>query len=271
MYGPGHLCSVKAVGVETWALAVQVPEECPAEIEQLIDLCLATDSADRPTAKQAFDIIGACSLTPPPPVHPTSPPQQDVASLGAVESGRCPTAPGTEGVEVVHVSEVSMGVQREKSMGSLLRPAAHSVHSTSQPPTVADGTLANMPAPRHQGPVMGHDNTLTAWLQSPSGQVSTATWSDHSGVGHQSPFQQQGGGEAKHSMCSSSDAGVATWPTAERNHLANGSLPLGVYGHLYPSPFAMADDDSGGSLWCWQHRQAAPGVGSDQDSAEPQG
>lgn len=274
MFVPGSVLSVKLVNAEEWVIAVQVPEECPAEIEQLIDLCLATEPADRPTAKQAFDIIGACSLHLPPPVPPTPAPtplHQDAVPSRSVESKHLSTPPGSDGAEVVHVSEPSMAVQRHKSLSSLSGPG-DSVPSTSEQAAAVDG-IVGMPA-RHQVPVVGHNKPLNGLHQPPSGEVSTANWPEHSGEvqkGHQPPFQQQNGLGVKHSMYSSSQAGIATSPTADHNDMAKGSLPLGVLGHLYPSPFAMADDDSGGSSWSWPHGPAVPGIGSDQGSAEARG
>lgn len=260
-----------AVGADMWLLAAQVPEECPAEIEQLIDLCLATEPADRPTAKQAFDIIGACSLNLPPPVpHAPSPTthQQEAVSAGALES--CSPPPGMQAVGIVHASVPAMGGQSQKSLGSQPGSGA-GMQSSFQPAAVADGTLASMPAPGHYMPVVGHSTPLNGLGQAPS-EIQTATRSDQDvrlQDGSQPPVLQLEGGGAEHSMYSVLEAGKVTSHTAEDTHLTEGSLPLGVFGHLYPSPFAMADDDSGDSLWCWQHRQAASGVGSDQDSAEP--
>lgn len=37
--------------------SLQVPEECPLAIAQLIDDCLENPPRERPTARQAYDII----------------------------------------------------------------------------------------------------------------------------------------------------------------------------------------------------------------------
>ncbi|KAL3148304.1 hypothetical protein ABBQ38_013768 [Trebouxia sp. C0009 RCD-2024] len=256
--------------------AIKVPEECPAEIEQLIDLCLATEPADRPTAKQAFDIIGACSLHLPPPVPPTPAPtplQQDAVPLSYVERKHCSTPPGSDSAEVAHVPEPFIAAQGQKSLNSL-SGCGDSVPSSSQQATAVDGSLGDMPV-RHQVPVVGHNEPLNGFRQPPSAEVAIANWPEHSGEVQkepQSPSQQPDGHGAKHSLYSSSEAGtaIATSPTADHSHMAKGPLPLGVFGHLYPSPFAMADDDSGGSSWCWPHGPTAPVVGSDQGSAEAQ-
>lgn len=42
---------------------MQVPEECPLAIAQLIDDCLENPPKERPSARQAYDIIKA-ALTP---------------------------------------------------------------------------------------------------------------------------------------------------------------------------------------------------------------
>ncbi len=41
------------------AYVVQVPEECPQAIADLVDTCLNESPAARPTAQQIFDIISS--------------------------------------------------------------------------------------------------------------------------------------------------------------------------------------------------------------------
>ena len=49
---------------ESW-LAGRVPDECPKEIAQLIDNCLATEPNDRPTAREVIRAILAAPSSPP--------------------------------------------------------------------------------------------------------------------------------------------------------------------------------------------------------------
>ena len=252
--------------VSKWCSA-QVPEECPAEIEQLIDLCLATEPADRPTAKQAFDIISCCNPHLPAPAPPTPPPiphQQAAASADVPESWV-----QTPAIEPASVSSKD----REQSLGGL-PGSAHYLQSAFQQPATANGdSPSNMPAQRHQVLTAGQTVPSDGLRQYPPAGVSTATSQTPSDQdaglqnGHQMPSRQQADDGAKHR------SGTATLLTVNPTHSTNGSqdsLPLGVFGHLYPSPFAMADEGSGSSLWCWQHGQAASGSGSNQESSEPQ-
>ena len=43
---------------------LQVPEECPASVVQLIEDCMEKPPEGRPTARQAYDIIKECADTP---------------------------------------------------------------------------------------------------------------------------------------------------------------------------------------------------------------
>ena len=52
-------------------MCAQVPEECPLAIAQLIDDCLENPPRDRPSARQAYDIIKA-ALVPAPSSPPSS-------------------------------------------------------------------------------------------------------------------------------------------------------------------------------------------------------
>ena len=253
---------------------VQVPEECPAEIEQLIDMCLATEPADRPTAKQAFDIISSCSshlpaVAPPPPTP--IPLQQAAASADNPES--CVEMPA---VETVDTGGIPMGSLDDQSRQSL----SHCRQSFSQQSSAAScrDHSADAHVMGHKQPLHGQTAPQHAFHQSQTAGTSSANalmgpgqdleWPE----GHQSPVQQQQRG-VTNSMYSLAGSGNAPTRATVPTHLANGSqgaLPLGVFGHLYPSPFDMADDESDGSSWGWQTRQAVSGVPADSAILGPQ-
>lgn len=264
---------------------VQVPEECPAEIEQLIDLCLATDPADRPTAKEAFDIISSCNPHLPavaPPTPAPIPHQQAAASADAPESWV--QLPSIEAVDVACIPQPSVGSSDEESRQQAVCHVpgfAHCKQSFQQSPALhGEGGSAEAPALGHELsftnlgiPLNGthQAQTLTAGMS-----ALNKTWPDQAAElhnGHQLPSQQQEGDGAKDTMYSLARPRDATPPSAHHNHLAAGSqgaLPSGMLGHLYPSPFDVADDESGDCVWCWQPGLAASVVHSDQDLLQPQ-
>ena len=55
-------------------MCAQVPEECPLAIAQLIDDCLENPPRERPSARQAHDIIKAALV----PAPSSPPPPQEV-------------------------------------------------------------------------------------------------------------------------------------------------------------------------------------------------
>lgn len=260
---------------------VQVPEECPAEIEQLIDLCLATEPADRPTAKQAFDIISSCSPHLPalaPPTPAPIPHQQ--AALSPDDPESWVEMPAVETVEINSIPMGSLGDQSRQQSLSGVPSYARCMQSISQQPAPASGgdSSADELAVGHELPLKGQSISQNALHQFQTADMSSATAQerhDHEAglqKGHQLPYQQQQAGD-EDSMYSLAGSDNASLPTAAPMHLEKGSqgtLPLGVFGHLYPSPFDMADDESGASSWCWQTGQAVSGVHSDPDLSGPQ-
>ena len=260
---------------------VQVPEECPAEVEQLIDMCLATNPADRPTAKEAFDIISSCNPHLPavaPPAPAPIPHQQAAASADAPEIWV--QSPAIEAVDVACVPHPSMGCPDDHSRQQAA--FAHCRQSFQQSAgSNGKGASAEARALGHKLPFTNLGIPLNGTHQPQSStagmSVLSKTWPDQAAElddGHQLPSQQQEGDGANNTMYSlARPHGNSTPPSAHHNHLANGSqgaLPSGMFGHLYPSPFDVADDESGGSVWCWQPGIAASGVHSDQDLIQPQ-
>lgn len=259
----------------------QVPQECPAEIEQLIDMCLATKPADRPTAKQAFDIISSCSPHLPalaPPTPAPIPHQQAAASADNAESWV--ETPAVESVDVGGITMGSLGEQsRQHTTGDGQSPA-HCMQSPSQQTSAAkhQDTSADALAIRHELPFEGQSTPQNSSPQQKTAETSSANaqtgpdqgaeWQDR----HQLPYQQQQRG-VKDKMYSLAGSEDTLQPATVPTHLTDwsqGALPLGVFGHLYPSPFDMADDESGGSSWGWQTGQAVSGVQSDPDLSGPQ-
>lgn len=257
-----------------------MPEECPAEVEQLIDLCLATEPADRPTAKQAFDIISSCSPHSPalaPSTPAPIPLQQASASADNLESWV--ETPAVETVDIGAIPVGSLDSQsRQQSMGSV-QSLAQSMQSLSQQLSAAhrQDHPASALAIEHELPFEGQSTSQNVLHQSQTAQTFSAPmgpgqdlgWQDGCQLRHQQ--QRHGVKDNNYSFAGSDNAPLpgATVPT----HLTNGSkgtLPLGVFGHLYPSPFDMADDGSGDSIWGWQNGQAVSGVHSDPDMTEDQ-
>lgn len=219
-----------------------MPQECPLEVEQLIDMCLATDPADRPTAKQAFDIISACSSAGAasglPHVQPAVQPRpQDRPALqaGAVtlEAGQQQQQPQSQSrsQHTVQDDHVQCGSQQ--------------LAQSKQPePSVPDGLQYSTQSSAEQ-------------LADSSQKAASA---DEGHVGRQEQ-------EAVHSGSQSAQAGpsrllhqpVVPMPNQQGTTVpawgydTAAGLPTGVLGHLYPSPFAVAADaSSGGPEWDWQ-------------------
>ena len=246
-----------AIGVA--AAAVQVPEECPAEVEQLIDLCLATDPADRPTAKQAFDIISTCS---PPLAAPDPAPRQQAATSAATWM----QAPAVQSADRNAALTSSLGTQsaqldREQPLTNL----QNGKHAQSG---AANGNHHVSP----DGMVLGQQLPSELGVRQPS-------WQQPSLLGHSvkrahtADSQTTKHGNAEISSSQQQDIALTDNyppPMYEQNLVSDSSqplsnsltglqaaMPVGVFGHLYPSPFALAADDCSGPLWCWRNEQAA--------------
>lgn len=236
---------------------MQAPEECPAEIEQLIDSCLATDPKDRPTAKQAFDIISACSPhlaapsppTPPQAIHVPAEPQladsqaswrsaaaADLRNGQALADQRCDTA----------------GNQTQQQAPARASAQEQSDTPSAWQPSQADASFASR-------------QVSTDQLQS-AGSTADSQTSDCARTAQAVP-SERGDMKTQHQLpkrwTERQDSSQHTWwpveygqerspSTGQRvsSTHASGTLPLGAQGHLYPSPFAMAVDNSG-PLWSW--------------------
>lgn len=264
---------------------MQVPEECPAEIEQLIDMCLAMDPADRPTAKEAFDVISTCNPPLPvvaPPTPAPIPHQQAAASADAPE--RSVQSPAVEAVGVGCVPQASMGSLDEQSRQQAVCHVPDFVHGRQ---SLQQSAASNGEGSSDNALALGHKllftnlgiplngthqpQTSAAGMSAPNKTWPNQAAGSHNG--HQLLSQQQEGNGAKDTMYSLPRSANGTPPSAHHDHLAHGSqgaLPSGMFGHLYPSPFDVADDESGGSTWCWQPGLAASVVHSDQDLLQPQ-
>lgn len=255
---------------------MQVPEECPAEIEQLIDLCLATDPADRPTAKQAFDTISSCSppLAAPTPPIPTPAPQQK-APVSTDLPKVYAQAPPMQNAERGYGSHSTLDSQtaqleqsQQQSLDSWKGAARCSLPSHAQKSEDVNGCHlpAGPPEGVHQQPAVDHGMPQHALPQSPQPglqiQVPQATGQSDSQQynGHWSPPLQQDGVLSNFELHSSPDLGqfpVNAQVSPQQEGGPQDTLPLGMFGHLYPSPFATADDESSGPLWCWRNEQPA--------------
>lgn len=209
----------------------QVPQECPLQVEQLIDLCLATDPADRPTAKQAFDIISTCSSPAAtavlPPVSPAvqQPPQTAAPPQAAA------TAADTN-----HQQQQQPQKELHVLQGISAQSGHPQVSQLSQPAELLPGNIAH-PIQEAAAQHIESEQQLLPDASVPMQQVTRQPGSD---------------GMQRH-LAGLSNQGVdqhAAAPTL--GYDTSLGLPMGVLGHLYPSPFAVAADASSGPLWDWQ-------------------
>ena len=246
----------------TLYVGLQVPQECPAEIEQLIDLCLATEPSDRPTAKQAFDIISACSPTLAAPIFPAdsqtrqqsiTPPSHQVMAGHASDTEPQPNQSvltGPFGLQLQRISAAEQGPHKESQQRSLSVPgkgydaAQLSVHQRLDPQKSSANAQLEGTADLTQA-----QNSVSHQQAAPDRPVdSYVSIGQLQGLQHQSelqvphPWRAASAGQAENDVPPDS---------------MSDSLPLGVQGHLYPSPFAMAMDDGSGPLWSWPDASAA--------------
>ena len=236
---------------------MQAPEECPAEIEQLIDLCLATDPKDRPTAKQAFDVISACSPhlaapsppTPPQAIHAPADPQ--LADSQA--SWRSAAAADLrDGQALADHSSDAAGNQTQQQALARVSAQEQSHTPSAWQPSQADASLASRQVPTDQLQTAGStadSQTSDCW------RTAQAVLSEPGDMRaqRQLPKQRTEGQDSRQHSWWPVEYGQESSPSTGQ-HVSSthtsGTLPLGAQGHLYPSPFAMAVDDSG-PLWSW--------------------
>lgn len=242
----------------------QVPEECPAEIEQLIDLCLATEPADRPTAKQAFDTISACSPhlaapsppIPPPPTHGRSGPHladsqasRHSAEASSPSNGQVLASQG-HGKANTRRQQLSAVSMPGRAQSIELPPwQSQQPHSEAGPASVQLSSLDS--SPDRQGP-----SEAAQTVQVPPEHLGRH---QSNAIQHQMPATSQAAQDIRQHTCWLAEHGQEDSLAAgqdESSTCASGGLPLGVQGHLYPSPFAFAADDSG-PLWSWHNGQNA--------------
>ena len=236
---------------------MQAPEECPAEIEQLIDLCLATDPTDRPTAKQAFDVISACS----PHLAASSPPtpQQAIYAPADPQPADSPASWRSAAAADLRVGQ-ALADHSSDTAGNQTQqqaPAWGSVQEQSHTPSAWQPSQADA---SHVSRQVSTDQLQTAGSTADS-QASDC-WRTEQAVPsepgnmraqHQSPQRQtERQDSSQHAYWPVEYGQERSPPTGQHASAihASGTLPLGAQGHLYPSPFAMAVDDSG-PLWSW--------------------
>ena len=237
---------------------MQAPEECPAEIEQLIDLCLATDPTDRPTAKQAFDIISACSPhlaapSPPNPSQPTHlPADPQLADSRASWQSAAAAADMYNRQALADHSSDAAGNQTPQQASARTCALEQSQTPSAWQPSQADASLVSGQMSTDQLQSAGSTTESQASDCRGAAQVVLSEQGD-TRAQHQLPQRQTGGQDSSQHTWWPVEYGQEGSPStgqhASASH-ASGTLPLGAQGHLYPSPFAMAVDDSG-PLWSW--------------------
>ncbi|DBB04569.1 hypothetical protein WJX77_008736 [Trebouxia sp. C0004] len=234
--------------------AIKAPEECPAEIEQLIDLCLATDPRDRPTAKQAFDIISACSPhlaapsppTPPQPIHVPDEPQL-TDSQATWRSAAAADLHNRQALAEHRSDSAGNQTQQQAPAWASAQEQCHT--PCAWQPSHADARVASGQMSTDQLQTAGS----TADSQtSDCRRTAQAVPSEPADMRaqHQLPKRRtERQDSSQHSWWPDEYGQDSTGQHVSSTH-ASGMLPLGAQGHLYPSPFAMAVDDSG-PLWSW--------------------
>ena len=134
----------------------------------------------------------------------------------------------------------------------------------------ANHELDHAQAPRHQVPLPSYQaehHTLDAAGSSvdPPGlsrqDINDTVSSGSGGVQHQLlAAQQELHNSSQHAWWPSGEQQAQAFPAIGQDVSAPQTeemVPLGVHGHLYPSPFAVAVDDSSGPLWTWHGQSAA--------------
>ncbi len=239
----------------------------------MIDLCLATEPTDRPTAKQAFDIISSCSphlAAPSPAATPQlsqEPIQPQLASVDQSTSsqpaaaarfhGEEQAAADTRGAAVDWTRQQLQVQQAQAQVQSVEMPTWQSQAASIQPGL----SCAQMPG--HQLSLLENDAESHAFDSKGVPQTASlstqAVWSGTdkgSALPHQMLAVSQDGQDTSRRKWWSSSQGQAHLSPVSQSVPVDqtaGMLPLGVQGHLYPSPFAMAADDASGPLWSWHN------------------
>ncbi|KAA6422516.1 MAG: cytochrome P450 [Trebouxia sp. A1-2] len=236
---------------------IKAPEECPAEIEQLIDLCLATDPKDRPTAKQAFDVISACSPhlaapSPPTPLQASHLPS-DLQVAESQASWQSAAAADLHSRQALadHSSDTA-GNQTQQHASARVSAVEQSDTPSAWQPSQADASLASRQISTDQLQTAGsaaHSQTCDC---PKTAQAVPSDRGDMTASHQLSQRQTERQDSSQHSWWPVVYGQASSSSTGQRvswSH-ASGTLPLGAQGHLYPSPFALAVDDSG-PLWSW--------------------
>ena len=220
-------------------------------------MCLATDPSDRPTAKQAFDVISACSPhlaapsppTPPQAIHLPADPQL----ADSQPSWRSAVAADLyNGQTLADHSSDAAGNQTQQQASTRVSAPEQSRTPSAWQPSQADASLASRQMSTDQLQTAGSTTDSQA---SVCRRTAQAEPSEQGGMRaqHQLPKQHTEGQDSSQHTWWPVEYGQERSPStgqhASSTH-TSGTLPLGAQGHLYPSPFAMALDDSG-PLWSW--------------------
>ena len=238
------LSNMTCYHVQNSFVHAQVPQECPLQVEQLIDLCLATDPADRPTAKQAFDIISSCSSPAATAVLPRVSPAVQQPPETAAPPQAAATAVDTnqqqQQQQQQHQQLQQQQRQPQKELHVLQGTSAQSGHlqvsQLTQPAELLPGDIAH-PIQEAAAQHTDSEQQLPPDASVPMQQVTKQPGSD---------------GMQRH-LAGLSNQGVDQHAAAStQGYDTSLVLPMGVLGHLYPSPFAVAADASSGPLWDWQ-------------------
>ena len=206
-------------------------------------MCLATDPADRPTAKQAFDIISACSTAGAasglPPVQPPAQPrpqdrpalQSSAVTLEASQQQQPQLDMETHSQHIVPDDHVRHGSQQL-------------AQSRQSEPSVPNGLQYS---PQNTAIQMTDRSQEAA-----SAEECHVRRQEQTAVHSGSQSAQAGPFRLLHQPVVPTPNQQVTSVPAWGYDTAAG-LPTGVLGHLYPSPFAVAADaSSGGPEWDWQ-------------------
>lgn len=228
-------CALPTQQHQQSTFCAQVPQECPLEVEQLIDMCLATDPADRPTAKQAFDIISSCSS---PAGTAQAQTQKEPASQADAD------AKSHAGPQQQQHGQPAVGNHQQHDFAQTRAAPQEMAHLPQSAEPLPHGLTQQQGLQHPEDPVanpMGSVQQLQAQPLVDTGQLQ------------QSPVQSRS--EGAPALPSQK---VVPVPNSQQQQEPSwgydtaAGLPTGVLGHLYPSPFAVAADASSGPLWDWQ-------------------
>lgn len=226
-------------------------------------MCLATDPADRPTAKQAFDVISACSGPAAVSAHPAVPPTPNAPALNkaaaqaAVDDSHANLGQSQQQQQQQvglaygsHQQQEQVGLAHWNNQQQEQAGLAHrnnQQHAHAEPDEMAEASQAIEPPSLL---MYQHEQQTTLPFPGNVRQPPTQVVVD-TGQLQQSRTHAEGHSAAP-------DLGDVHPPPPPGQEAPSGGydtaagLPTGVLGHLYPSPFAIAADASSGPLWDWQ-------------------